>query len=348
MTKNIFFYALFLLLVACTTESKNENDSFFLKENKEPEKDLLIELSNSLEKDPKDIDLWIQKGNLCKEIQDYSCALDAGAKAFMLDSTNINARKLYAWTLINKPNVPIIDIERAKRHLQYVLSIQPKDPETLVNLANTYSLTGDFKTAIKYINDALKIDEYYRDAYVLKGSIYKLSDKYELALSSYQTALQIDPDFFMGHLNTGWLLTEMGNHKLALEYYRNAVNLEPENINAIYGVAKSLQDLERFDEAISEYKKLAKIEPKFYYAYYNQGYIKQYYQNELDSATYFYEKVITYNPQYIQAWYQLGKTFYGQERYSEAANAYAEALKLDKDYTPAREAAEKLKSVKVK
>lgn len=345
MVKNTFLFALLGigLMFSCTSENKTEDNQFFVKEEVKNDISVFSEISDSLEKYPNNINLWIRQGDICKENLDFKCALNAGAKAFRIDSTNIKARQLYAWTLINKPQTPVSDIERAKRHYQYILSLRPNDPQTLVELANTFSLTGDFKTAIKYINDALRIDERYRDGYVLKGSIYKTLEKNDLALSSYQTALQIDPEFFIGHLNTAWLLTSMEQHKLALQYYENAVELKPDNLNAVYGVAKSLQDLGQYESALKEYRKIEKIQPKFYITYFNQAYIKQYYQNELDSATYFYDKVLQLKPTYIQAWYQLGETYYAQDRKSDAGRAYAEALELDPDYIPAREAAEKLR-----
>ncbi|WP_107039414.1 tetratricopeptide repeat protein [Brumimicrobium mesophilum] len=346
MVKNTFIFALlgFGILFSCTSEEKVEDDQFFVKEEVKKEKDVFTQISDSLNENPENVKLWIRQGNLCKDELNFDCALNAGAKAFRIDSTNIEARRLYAWTLINKPKAPVSDIERAKRHYQYILSLQPKDPQTLVELANTFSLTGDFKTAIKYINDALKIDERYRDGYVLKGSIYKTLEKNDLALSSYQTALQIDPEFFIGHLNTGWLLTSIENHKLALEYYENAVNLKPDNLNAIYGVAKSLQDLGDYEAALAQYRKIEKIEPDFYITYFNQAFIKQYYQEELDSATYFYNKALEIHPKYLPAWYQLGETYYSQNRIPDAGRAFAEALRIDPNYAPVKEAAEKLRN----
>ncbi|WP_158276158.1 tetratricopeptide repeat protein [Brumimicrobium oceani] len=345
MIKNSYIFALLGLgmLFSCTSEENTEEEQFFVKEEVSTERDELAEISDSLENNPENIDLWIRQGELCKENLNFSCALNAGAKAFRIDSTNIKARQLYAWTLINKPETPRSDIERAKRHYQYVLSLQPKDPQTLVELANTYSLTGDFKTAIKYINDALRMDERYRDGYVLKGSIYKTLEKNDLAVSSYQTALQIDPEFFIGHLNTAWLLTSMGNHKLALEYYQNAVELKPENLNAIYGIAKSLQDLGEYDNALKEYRKLGKIEPEFHITYYNQGVIKHYYQKELDSAAYFYDKTLDVKEEYPWAWFQLGELYYAQDRFQEAGRAYTEAIKIDENFEEAKQAAQKLR-----
>ncbi len=345
---NNYYFPVFALLVSllffsCTHQESKEAEQFFVQDDKNSDLDSLSKIQQELKKEPENIQLWIKKGKLCKDHLNFKCALDAGAKAYMLDSTNIEARRLYAWSLINKPNAPIADIERAKNHFKYILSIQPKDPETLVDLANTYSLTGDFKTAMKYINDALRIDKHYRDGYVLKGSIYKTIGNNDLALSSYQTALQIDPDYFIGQLNTGWLLTKMGNHKLALEYYQNAADLKPKNLNALYGIAKSQQDLETYDEALKEYRKINQVDSLFYISYFNQGFIKQYYQNELDSATYFFKKVLEINPKYKRAWYQLGENYLEKGEKSDAASAFGKALKIDPNFKPARDAADKLR-----
>lgn len=336
----ILFFS--VILTSCKQNDNVEDNQFFVQEDIS-DKDRLDIITDSLEKDPSNIELWIEQGELCKENLDFKCALNAGAKAFNLDSTNLEARELYAWTLINKPNAPISDVEAAQRHYAYILSITPNDPKTLVEYANTFSLTGDFKTALTHVNEALRIDERYRDAYVLKGSIYRILENNEIALSSYQTAVQLDPDFFMGHLQIGWLLTKLENHQLALEYYENAVDLMPENLNAIYGVAKSLQDLGKYDEALVEYRKLARIDSDFYIAYFNQAFIKQHYQNELDSASYYYGKVVNINPNYVSAWYQLGETYISREMYENAADAISEALKLDKDFEPARDAANRLR-----
>lgn len=340
----IFVMIISVLLSSCEEEQTQEQEQFFAESNQEVNEDsLIVQLNDSLAQFPDNIDLWIRKGEICKEALNFKCALNAGAKAFLIDSTNLDARRLYAWTLINKPNAPVEDIERAQRHYKYILSVNKNDPATMVELANTFSLTGDFKTAIKYINDALRIDKEFRDAYVLKGSIYKTVDKKDLALSSYQTAVQLDPDYFIGHLNTGWLLTDMGKHKLALEYYENAKELRPENLNAQYGIAKSYQDMEQFDRALAEYRKLEKIDSSFYISYFNQAMIKQYHYHELDSAVYFYNKLLEINPEYKYAWYELGKTYFQQGRKADAGRAYSRALKIDEDYAPAKDAAEELR-----
>ena len=333
-----------ILLGSCEEETK-KNDQFFTQEDdsKDQVADRIKELDSLLKTDEDNVSLLIEKGQLCKKEMDFDCAIATAAKAFVLDSTNLEVRQLYGWTLINKPNPPLEDIENAKRHYKYVLAEKPNDPNLMVEVANTYSLTGDFETSFKYINDALRIHDQIRDAYVLKGSNYRLVENYELALSSYQTAVQIDPDYFTGHMQIGYLLTQLERHELALEYYTNALNLNDQAIEAHYGVAKSLQDLERYSEAQAAYRALIRVDPNIYIAYHNQGVIKQYFENELDSAVYYYNQTLEVEPESVRTLHNLGETYYALGRNSDAARAYSEVLRLNPEYEPTITAKEKLR-----
>ena len=328
-----------LFLFSCGNEGDNNSveEQFTIKEKSENLNEAeirLMELDSIIDADEKNIQALLEKGAICKDNLDFKCALNVGAKAFKIDSTNLEARKLYAWTLINKPNPPLDDIDRAKRHYKYVLSEDQKNPDLMVELANTYALTGDFEPAFKYINDALRIDDKHRDAYVLKGSIYKTIDNLDIALSSYQTAIQIDPDYFLGHLEIGYLYSDMREPKLALEYYENAAELDPESLNAWYGVAMSYQELGDFEEAQSAYRELLNVNPNFYIAYMNQGVIHHEYLNDLDSAVYYYNKAIDVEPEAVRAWHNLGAAYLDQGREVDAARAFNEVLGLNPDYEP--------------
>jgi tetratricopeptide (TPR) repeat protein len=346
--RNVGIYlCLVTIFFACgeETDGKAVADQFTVKKDTlKNTSDRRVELDSILEIESDNQKAWIELGEICKEKLDFKCALNAGAKAFILDSTNLDARKLYAWTLINKPKPPLADIDRAKRHYKYVLSEQPKNLDVMVELANCYSLTGDFETAFKYTNDALKINDKHRDAYVLKGSMYRFVENYDLALSSYQTAVQIDPDFFMGHLEIGYLYSDLGNHKMALEYYENAVDLDDQSINALYGVALSQQELGNYSEAQKTYNRLLAVNPSFYISYMNQGVIHHDYLNDLDSAVYYYNKALDVEPEAVRVWHNLGAAYLQQGRDVDAARAFNEALTLNPDYEPTLKLKEELRN----
>ena len=333
----------FLLFACSENEQQIKEEQFYVNTNENTEEWSIEQFEEALDKSPDDISLWLEKGHYCREKLDFTCARDAGAKAYILDSTNIKARSFYAWTLINRVDPPLEDIESAKRHYKYVLSVEPNQADVLVELANAYSLTGDFETSFKYINDALKLDKEFRDAYVLKGSNYRVMGNIELALSSYQTAVQVDPNFYMGFLQTAYLLTEQENHQLALEYYTNAYELDNKSIEALYGIAMSHQDLGNYEEAQQAYRTILTIDPDFYFSYFNQGFIKHYYMQEIDSAIYYYNTALEIEPESVKTWHNLGEAYFEQGRTNDAAKAYSKALSINPDYEPTFVAKEKLR-----
>jgi tetratricopeptide (TPR) repeat protein len=292
---------------------------------------------------PDSVPLLIEQGTKFAEAFLMDEALDVASKAFRLDTNNIDARYLYADALNNRPNRNVSDIELAQRHFKYIVKKQPKNKKALISLATTYSQLGDFEKSFQYTNEVLRIDKKYRDAYVLKGSNYLVIGNRELAFSSYETAVQQDPEFYAGYLKLGYMYTEDLKHDLALEYYRTAAELQPKSNDALYGVAYSLQESGKYEEALVAYRHLLEVDNTYYLALYNQGFIKSEYQNQLDSAVYYYRKSVEMEPEFVKGWHNLGVAYFEQKRKPDAARAFATALKLNPDFELTKEAVKKLK-----
>ncbi|SFT67177.1 Tfp pilus assembly protein PilF [Lishizhenia tianjinensis] len=347
MKKVCLIFSLALAVVACKNETKVEEEVFVYTEDTTEVslEDNLKSLVSELEKNPNNVEKLIDIANFYKDAMIYQEVLPNAAKAFRLDSTNLEARKLYAWSLINQYEPKVEDILLAREQFEYILSKEPRNPETYVNIATTYTLMGDYKSSFNYLDEAIKIDQQYRDAYILKGTNYRAVGNEELAISSYETALQIDQEYAEGFLNVADYYVEIGN-PIALEYYQTAYDLNPSlknlKVRALYGIAKTQQDLGQFKEALASYRKLAVLAPSFEPAYFNPAYIKQFKQKEIDSAVYYYNLCVDVNPKYIDAWHNLGLAYAEQGRKSDAARAFSTALSINPDYTMSKEAAEKL------
>lgn len=347
MKKVFLVLSLALTIVACKNETEVKEEAFVYKEDttQVSMEDQLTPLLENLEKDPNNVQALINLANYCKATMDYQSVLQNAAKAFRLDSTNIEARKLYAWSLVNQMNTKVEDILLAREQFEYILNKEPRNPETYVNIATTYTLMGDYQSSFNYLDEAIKIDQQYRDAYILKGTNYRALGNKDLAVSSFETALQLDQEYVEGFLNVADYYVEIGN-PIALEYYQTAYDLKPElkyfKLRALYGIAKTQQDLGQYQEALTNYRKLLEVEPRFSQAFFNQAYIKQFKQNELDSAVYYYNKCVDVNPEYVDAWHNLGLAYSEQGRKSDAARAFSTALGIDENYTKSKEAAEKL------
>jgi tetratricopeptide (TPR) repeat protein len=330
--KIYLFLGLTILTLGCNSGKKEETNQVVAHRD----------LDSLIKVNPSNVSLLIERGNKYLKNYNYDKALADGAKAFRLDSLNINARSVYAEALNNRAARTVVDVATAQKHFQHILKKQPGNKKIYISLASTYTQQGDFEKSFKYINDALRIDNKYRDAYVMKGTNYLTLGNRALAKSSYETAVQQDPQFFEGYLQLGFLFSDE-NSPLAIEYFRTAASLRPTSVDALYGVAYSLQQQRKFDESLRAYKELLQVKPRFYLALFNAGYIKQFEQNQLDSAEYYYKGAIELEPKFVKGWHNLGLCYATKGRKVDAYKAFATALKYNPDFELSRIEANKLR-----
>jgi Tfp pilus assembly protein PilF len=278
-----------------------------------------------------------------KEEGDFKKAFEEAAIAFRIDSNYFDARMMYADMLNNRPERSFEDIAVAQRHFKILKKKKPKNCRVLVALATTYAQQMDFDQAFQYINQALRIDPKYRDAYVLKGSIYyKFLNKPDLAKSSYETAVQQDPSFYEGYLMLGALYQAESN-PICLEYYRTAVQLRPKDPEVMFSLAYAYQVFDQPGSALSLYRKMLKIDNGFVQALNQIGVIKQYNYKQLDSAIYYYKSAVSSNEKFVEAWHNLGMCYEQKNDLTRALQSYAKALKYNPQFTLSRERADILK-----
>jgi tetratricopeptide (TPR) repeat protein len=308
-------------------------------------------LDSLIAKNPNNVDLLVKRGSimldsfLLKYNKTYfNIAKPDASKAFRLDSTRIDTRLLYADVLANDPARNQKDMSRAEYHYQYIVKKQPKNTKALVGLASTYSYFADFETALQYVNQALRINPKYRDAYIMKGSIFLAQNNRKFAISSYETAIQQDPKFELAYLRLGQLYTEDEKYEIAIEKFRSAVSLNPNLSDALYGVAYCDQMLGRYDLAVIGYRTLMKADQKYHLGWFNIGYIKQYHtENEIDSAIVYYQMATDIQPEFVKAWHNIGLCYEDKNDRTRALQSYAKALKSNPDFDLSKERVAALK-----
>jgi len=280
---------------------------------------------------PDSVELLVQKGNMLMDSLAFDRALTFGAKAFRLDSNNTEARTLYAECLINKSNRSADDIFRAFTMYRNLVKKSPKNVAALVGLANTLVLLNDHDNAFKYINQSLRIDKTYRDAYILKGTIYKLEGNVKLAISSYETAVQQDPNYYLTYLYLGSLY-EYENNPICIEKYMTAYQLQPKNTEVIYALAFAKEKFGQEAAAQRLYRKMTKVDSTFADGFFHLGYLAQFTFNQPDSAMFYYKKAVKVNPQHIPSYHNMGLLYEDRNDLANALFSYAKALKVDSTY----------------
>lgn len=291
---------------------------------------------------PDSVELLIKHGNIMLKKYDFDRAMADGAKAFRLDSNNVEARMLYADVLNNRPERSVEDVMKAQRHYTKIVKLEPKNTKALVGLASTYSQQQDFETSFKYINSALRINPRYRDAYVLKGTNYMFLGKIDLAKSSYETAVQQDPEFFEAYLMLGSIYQAEKN-EICIEYYTTAAELQPKNVDVLYSLAYAKQVFGKTDEALPLYRKMIQMDTSYHEALFQIGYIKHFTVGDIDSAMYYYNSAIETEPRFVEAWHNLGLCYEEKGDKTRALQSYAKALKYNPDFELSRKQADALR-----
>jgi len=291
---------------------------------------------------PDSVPILIRHGQYYFEKYNFEKSMSSAAKAFRLDSNNIDARMLYADVLNNRSDRTIEEVMTAQRHFGYIIEKQPKNIRAMVSMASTFSLMQDFDRSFQYINEALRINPKYRDAYILKGTNYLQMNKIPLAKSSYETAVQQDPEFYEAYVALGNLYQKEDN-PICMEYYTTAASIAPKDLSVLYLEAYAYQYFGKTEEALQKYRALYQLDDSFAMAQFQQGFIKQFYQNDIDSAMVFYDRALLQEPRFVEAWHNLGMCYEEKNEVSKALQSYSRALKYDPDFEKSREAANKLK-----
>jgi outer membrane protein OmpA-like peptidoglycan-associated protein/tetratricopeptide (TPR) repeat protein len=85
------------------------------------------------------------------------------------------------------------------------------------------------KEALEDLDDAIKADDKFIEAYMLKGDIYANEKKYNKSIENYKKAIQLDPYFFSNnYMNVGLMELLAGKYQDAkndLEIYDNLKNV---------------------------------------------------------------------------------------------------------------------------
>lgn len=303
-----------------------------------------VSLDSLLIKYPDSVELLLKRGEEQLAEYNYEQVMADAAKAFRLDSNNLDVRLLYADALNNRQNRSIEDIFNAQRHYKILFNKRPKSPKVLIGLASTYSELQDFDNSFKYINEALRVDPKYRDAYVLKGSNYAAMDNRTLMKSSYETAIQQDPEFFEGYLMLGSIY-QSENNPVCIEYFTTANNLRPDLIETTYSMAYAKQHFGQVEEAQTIYRKMAQDSSDYYasQALFQLGHIKHFVDGDLDSAIYLYGSATLVEPRFVEAYHNIGVCWDLKGDKSKALFSFGKALKYNPEFTLSREYADSIR-----
>jgi len=215
---------------------------------------------------------------------------------------------------------------------------------------------GDYAAAVVHYSRA--IDEYPEEPsyYGNRAASRMMEGEWKPALDDALKATQLDPSFTKGYLRAGKCYVKLGDFVRAKMQYEKAMDLEPNNADAKKELhlvtkvqseidqGKRLLDQGKYMEAVRTFAEvLSEVEASLPVMVLKARALLGLGQH--DQASKIASLVLRQEPHNVEALLVRGKALFRSGALDHAATHFAQALRLDPDFSPAREALKIVRAV---
>ncbi len=145
----------------------------------------------------------------------YAMAREAAEKALAVDPGYGPAHDLMGWIAMNHDR----DLAEAARHMQWAMELEPRDTGIMGTAATLLAFLGRHDEAVvlnEYVVSRNPVDAV---SHMNLGVHYLRANRFDDALGAIQTALRLSPDYNGAHYRIGLALLFKGEPKAALEAF---------------------------------------------------------------------------------------------------------------------------------
>jgi tetratricopeptide (TPR) repeat protein len=146
----------------------NDSAAYFYRGHAHAAKDdydkAVADFTHTIRLDPQNSRAYSSRGHAYTEPKDNALAVADFQTALRLDADNADAHAGLAWLLATCPDAMLRDGRKALEHARKACELTGwKEPVHLDRLAAAYAETGDFKEAVKWLQQALASPGYPKD-----------------------------------------------------------------------------------------------------------------------------------------------------------------------------------------
>ena len=215
--------------------------------------------------------------------------------------------------------------------LNKATEIAPLDSRPIIKLAELSFLQGNSTMANAYLDKALELNSINPQAYYMRGIICMSKNDTVQALKQFMKARSQDDTFIDPILQIANIYAAQRN-PLAKDFYGVAIQQEPDNNALYYDLAMYLQDNGDPEKALEIYDTLDARMPGNYQILFNKGYVNLVYLFDYDTAIKEFDKALEVNPKSIDALLNKGVAYEQKGDYKQAKSIYLQILKNNPNY----------------
>jgi len=136
-------------------------------------------------------------------------------------------------------------------------------PQYYYQRCRAYIKKGDYDSALRDCNEAIRLDPKYAVAYDSRGNVYDYKKDYDRAIADYGEAIRLDPKDAGAFNNRGNAYADKGDPDRAIPDYDEAIRLDPKDAAAFRNRGMTYRDKGDLDRAIVDYDEAIRLDPKY-------------------------------------------------------------------------------------
>ena len=293
-------------------------------------------VSEAISLDSLNADLYVQRARLNLTNEKISNAIRDINSALSLDKKNIEALLVLADIYY-----ALGDEDNILLTLNKASEYAPLDTRPIIKLSELSFLQGNFRMAGAYVDKALEMDRYNPKAYYMRGMIAMSANDTVEAMKNFMTSRMQQSDFVDPLIQIAHIYMAK-NDTLAKSFFKEAMLVAPDNYYLVYDYAMYLQENGFPEEALSYYDSLLEIMPNNTDFNFNKGYVYLVYLGENERALECFDKVLQIDPNSVNALFNKGRTYEQMGDYINAKSIYLQILRNNPDYQLAIDAVNRI------
>ena len=326
-----------LMFSSCSENiSKNNNVNGSVDNVASVDKSDVDVVSEAILSDSLNADLYVQRARLNLANEKISNAIRDINSALSLDKKNIEALLVLADIYY-----ALGDEDNILLTLNKASEYAPLDTRPIIKLSELSFLQGNFRMAGAYVDKALEMDRYNPKAYYMRGMIAMSANDTVEAVKNFMTSRMQQSDFVDPLIQIAHIYMAK-NDTLAKSFFKEAILVAPNNYYLVYDYAMYLQENGFPEEALSYYDSLLEIMPNNTDFNFNKGYVYLVYLGENEKALECFNKVLQIDPASVNALFNKGRTYEQMGDYINAKSIYLQILRNNPDYQLAIDAVNRI------
>ena len=326
-----------LMFSSCSENiSKNNNVNGSVDNVTSVDKSDVDVVSEAILSDSLNADLYVQRARLNLANEKISNAIRDINSALSLDKKNIEALLVLADIYY-----ALGDEDNILLTLNKASEYAPLDTRPIIKLSELSFLQGNFRMAEAYVDKALEMDRYNPKAYYMRGMIAMSANDTVEAMKNFMTSRMQQSDFVDPLIQIAHIYMAK-NDTLAKSFFNEAMLVAPNNYYLVYDYAMYLQENGFPEEALSYYDSLLEIMPNNTDFNFNKGYVYLVYLGENERALECFDKVLQIDPNSVNALFNKGRTYEQMGDYINAKSIYLQILRNNPDYQLAIDAVNRI------